>query len=334
MNTPPSQVQFYPAPPSKKNNTLWWIIGGVVAIVLVCCIAGVVIGGIFYYSSSNSQQGITEIIQNNPVPTPSISDTPVIVTEPNVIVPPTTVEPPTTEPPIITVTVEPTPNVNVNGISFTYNPGVAQNVSAETIPAENPTQPSGFPGEVYPEHTQFTFNGYPLSGTFHSPHILVYLAKEYAALDPSAATVIDNLTQFLAQKPAAAKSIPFLPLWNAGQMFHSNVTYISFKNGSGVRFLTMYGQAYYPVNNNSLFYSFQGLTDDGAYYIAAILPVSHPSLPANEDDIPGGDFDAFVATIQTYMAETAANLEAQTPDSFTPKITILDEMFASFAINP
>jgi len=96
----------------------------------------------------------------------------------------------------------------------------------------------------------------------------------------------------------------------------------------------MYGQAFYPVNNNSVFYTFQGLTDDSAYYIAAVLPVSHPSLPATGDDIPGGDFDAFVANIETYWIETKANLEAQPNNSFTPDISLLDAMFESFSVNP
>jgi hypothetical protein len=333
-NIPPSEVKFYPAPPTKKNNAVWWIVGGVVVLLLVCCVAGVVMGGFFYYSSSSNPQGITEIIQNNPALTPSFSDTPVIATEPNVVVPPTTVEPPTSEPPTITNTVEPTPKVNVNGISFTFDPGVAQSVNAETIQGENPAQPNGMPGEVFPQHTKFTFNGYPLSGTFHSPYILVYPAKEFADINPSALTEINDLKQFLADKPTTAERIPFMPFWNAAQMFHSNVAFISFKNGSGVRFLTMYGQAYYPVNNNSMFYTFQGLTDDGAYYIAAVLPASHPSLPANENDVPGGDFDAFVANIETYWTETAANLEAQPLNSFTPDLSKLDAMFASFAITP
>ncbi len=334
MDTPPSEENFYPAPPAKKSNTVWWIVGGLVVLTLVCCIAGAVIGGIYYFASSGNQQGLAEVIQNNPVLTPSIDETPAVAIATVEAVPLATIEPPTAIAPTETPTLEPTPKVSVNGMSFSFDPGVAQDISAETIPAENPTQPSGFPGEVFPQHTQFSFNGYPLSGTFHKPQILVYPAKEYAAMDPSAATVINDLTQFLTQKPANPERIPFLPLWPAGQMFHSNLAYLSFKNGSGVRFLTMYAQAYYPINNNDLFYTFQGLTNDGEYYIAAVLPISHPSLPANENAIPDIDFGAFADNFKNYTAEVSANLEAQTPESFTPNIALLDAMFASFAINP
>lgn len=302
-------------------------------MLLTCCVVGAVIGGFAYFTSSDGIAGLVATVQVNPVviatvviipPNPPAETLPPVITE-IVAAQPT---------PTVTPTLEPTPNANANGIGFTFAPGVAQNVNAETVPAAVVDQPSGIPGEVYPQHTKFTFNGYPLSGTFHSPYILVYPAKEYADINPSAVSEINELKQFLLEKPTTAEKIPFMPFWMAAQMFHSNVAFISFKGGSGVRFLTMYGQAYYPVNNNSMFYTFQGLTDDGAYYIAAVLPVSHPSLPATENDVPGGDFDAFVANIETYWAETAANLEAQPLNSFTPDLSLLDAMFASFTITP
>lgn len=333
MNLPPSQVKYYPAPPEQKKNTLWWILGVVAVLLLVCCVASGVIGAYFYFTAADNVASVQEIWQTDNRETPPVMETPLMQSG-ETLSPVVTEIAATLPPPTITPTSEPTPNVNANGVSFSFTPGIAQNVTVEIIPAASPEQPSGFPGEVYPQHIKFNFNGYPLSGTFHSPFILVYPAVEYANMDPSAATVINNLKQLLAEKPTSPESIPFLPLWNAAQMFRSNVSYITFKNGSGVRFLAMYGQAFYPVNNNSLFYSFQGLTNDGAYYIAAVLPVSHPSLPATGDEIPNGDFDAFVANIETYWAETTASLEAQPLNSFTPDISLLDAMFESFTVNP
>ncbi|MBN1537661.1 MAG: hypothetical protein JW908_13065 [Anaerolineales bacterium] len=333
MDLPPSQVKYYPAPPAQKKNTLWWIVGGGIILLLACCVVSAAIGAYFYFTAADNVASVQEIWQTDHGGTPPVMETPFTLpgeTLPSVV----TEMVATLPPPSITPTSEPTPNVNVNGVSFSFPPGVAQNINTETIPVSDPAQPSGFPGEVYPQHTKLNFEGYPLSGTFHSPYILVYPAQEFAAMNESAVTVINDLTQLLAQKPASVEKIPFLPLWNAAQMFHSNMAYIAFENGNGVRFLSMYGQAFYPVNNNSLFYSFQGLTDDGAYYIAAILPITHPSLPANETDIPGGDFDAFVANIETYWAETTAQLEAQPLDSFTPDISLLDAMFESFSVNP
>ena len=66
-----------------------------------------------------------------------------------------------------------------------------------------------------------------------------------------------------------------------------------FVSGIGVRFLTEYAQYFVPVNNHDLFYTYQGLTNDGQYWISVILPINHPDLPANADNSsrrsnPGG----------------------------------------------
>jgi hypothetical protein len=115
-------------------------------------------------------------------------------------------------------------------------------------------------------------------------------------------------------------------------MMPPQVSYLDFQNGTGVRFLTQMGQAYYPINNRDLFYTFQGMTHDGKYYVAAILPVSHPSLPADGSEIPGDDFNTFADNFETYAAEVAAQLDAEAADSFAPSIVLLDEMMQSLKV--
>ena len=59
-----------------------------------------------------------------------------------------------------------------------------------------------------------------------------------------------------------------------------------------MRFLTEYAQYTAPVNNHELFYHFQGVTRDGAYYIIAIFPITVPVLAETSDAAaalpPGG----------------------------------------------
>jgi hypothetical protein len=69
-----------------------------------------------------------------------------------------------------------------------------------------------------------------------------------------------------------------VPFFNAAQVFASNIKVISFQNGKGVRFLTEYAQHAASANNHNLFYYFQGLTGDGAYYIIAILVDRCPDI--------------------------------------------------------
>jgi hypothetical protein len=240
-----------------------------------------------------------------------------------------TTEPPTAEPP----TAEPPPSgilVTYQGISFYYDPSIASGVTPEIVPQEELM--GG--GEYMPEHVGFFFDGYVLQNTFHEPRIHVYAVADLIAGSASSETTVNNLRQFLTERPADPASIPLLPLFNAAQLMRAQISYLDFQNGSGVRFLSEYAQYFAPIANSDLFYTFQGLTSDGTYYVAAILPASNPILQADTTQIPGGDFDAFSATYDTYIADIVQQLNAQTPASFTPDLSLLDAMIQSLTVTP
>lgn len=232
--------------------------------------------------------------------------------------------------PTITPTLE-QPDVVYEGISFSFNQGIGVGISPTTVQAQN-MGPESMPGDTYPTHFVFEFNAYAVSDHFHTPKIIIYPANDYHAMSEYAGNIIDDLKQTLISHPGGGpiSNLPFLPMWNAAQIFSAKVSYFEFKNGSGVRFLTMYGQDTYPVDNQSLFYTFQGLTNDGEYYISALLPVTHPGLP---DEGQIDDYLSFQENWDAYITDTIAWLEAQEDQSFTPSLEILDAMLASFEIN-
>ena len=266
-----------------------------------------------------TQQVITVVVQPSAVPT---------------AVPPEPTAVPPTQAPAPTASL---PEAAYNGIRFNYAQPLAVNVSYETVPA-NPPSPDSPGWDIYPEYTLFKFNGYVLSGTFHEASIYVFPASEYAAVQPYVSDILSRLTQELANQKttfSGNESLPFLPLWNAAQMMQSNVRYFRFANGQGVRFLSQYGQAAYPINNESLFYTYQGLTDDGQYYISAVLPVNHPALPNTMDEgVPNGDWQTFSENYPAYIDAAEPWMDTLPDDSFTPNLADLDAMMASLSVNP
>jgi hypothetical protein len=96
---------------------------------------------------------------------------------------------------------------------------------------------------------------------------------------------------------------------------------------------THYAQAYVPVNNHELFYTFQGLTDDGSAYVAAILPVSHPALPSNQMAYEG-NLDTLAQNFDTYIADIEEQFNVQDAPSFTPNLSLLDAMIQSLEVVP
>ena len=224
------------------------------------------------------------------------------------------------------------PDVLFEGVGFSYDDTIATDVLAEVVPATGPAGPDRAEWEVEPEHIRLSLEGYALPETFHEPRIVVYPIAEMEMVSEMGARIIAAVRQTLADRPVVPQPNPIVPPFNAGQLMSAQLAYLDFVNGSGFRFLTQMGQAYAPINNHELFYAFQGITDDGQWYVAAILPVAHPSLPADGSEIPGDDFGAFADNFETYAAEVAAQLDTEAPGSFTPDLSLLDAMMASLKV--
>jgi hypothetical protein len=129
--------------------------------------------------------------------------------------------------------------------------------------------------------------------------------------------------------------LPLLPVFNAAQIFYSQAAVVQFQNGKGVRYLTEYAQSFAPINNKDIFYTFQGLTADGQYWVSAILPISNPILPGNGDNPPTGQsWEDFSNSYESYIADIIAQLNAQSPGSFAPTINMLDALINSIVVQP
>jgi len=88
-----------------------------------------------------------------------------------------------------------------------------------------------------------------------------------------------------------------------------------------------------------LFYHFQGLMDDGKYYIIAVLPVTSSILA--EDDKPeatipegGVAIPAETGPDQAYYDAVTNALNAMYEDSFNPSLFQLDALIQSIAVTP
>ena len=226
-----------------------------------------------------------------------------------------------------------TPDIIYEGVSFSFDRSIARGIFTATIPEQN-LGDDYMPGMNFPTHFEFTFESYAVNDPFHTPIIRVYPVDEYRAISPYVSDSIDDLVRVLDnQAPIGMMSgMPFLPIFPAAQFFAAQVEYFDFQNGRGVRYLTMYGQGLSPVDNRNLFYTYQGITNDGSYYVSAILPVSHTALPDNGDD-EVDDWEALAENWETYISEITQWLDLQEHASFTPNLSMLDLMMASFQIN-
>jgi hypothetical protein len=254
---------------------------------------------------------------------------------------------PTSIPETAIPTVPPTSSagteVTYGSLTLVIPPEVADGASGKEYPRVDSDDAAGW--QKTPGHLQVMLGDYyVLQGKFHQPQIYVYPATEYAVLVPGAFESMHRLRNVMNVSSASisADQLPGVPFFNAAQVFASNIQFISFQNGSGIRFLTEYAQYPAPVNNYELFYHFQGFSDDGEYYIVAILPVTVPVLAETSDPgavlPPGGvpypDITNTDVGLQDYYGSVTDLLNATSPDAFTPTLGQLDALIQSMLIAP
>ena len=149
-----------------------------------------------------------------------------------------------------------------------------------------------------------------------------------------AATTLDNLqTAFDGESNARAKYLEFAK--KADTEGYAKAAVLPFASGGGIRFMTEYAQYTAAVNNHDLFYTYQGVTSDGQYWVTVILPITHPILPVNSENPPGGmTWEDFSNNYEPYITDMVNQLNAQPDDSYFPTLTLMDALAASITITP
>lgn len=233
-------------------------------------------------------------------------------------------------------------SLNLGGVSLIVPACLASSASGVIIPEENP----GADSPVFmfnPEYRKITLENYLLADTFWQPMVQVYPVQRFIELVPNINDTVNQMHALLAQKPAVpATSIPLLPIEGAAQVFRAQVEYYNFQNGQGVGFLTLYAQYYAPANNHDIFYTYQGLTDDGRYWVSAIFPINASYLQPTYDNftVPADGIAApqdvtsptFSDDMDAYYVQMIAKLNATSQDAFLPTITCMKQLVQTLNI--
>lgn len=143
----------------------------------------------------------------------------------------------------------------------------------------------------------------------------------------------------IAHMGAGYPQMPFLPMWEATQAFISHVRYVRFKNGKGVFFLTQWDTETEQITNERLEYAFQGITDDGQYYVYAEFSVAAPFLPTgSQPEVVAWNEKNYLLLhgskkYQSYLRPVLAKFEALPEDQFQPNLALLEELVESLQID-
>lgn len=178
-----------------------------------------------------------------------------------------------------------------------------------------------------PEHTCFRLQQDPLFNVPFGDQLCIFPALEMGGY-------VKALQRYLAEKPAldipdGKTRIP-IPFNGASQLIHAQVSYFETDNIQGVRFVTRYAQADYPISGDLLEYNFSGLTRDGLFIIYFEHFTSSERLPW------GQPTDEQLSIVHTdplkYYKSVVDILNLASSSDFKPSLNTLDSVIKSIVI--
>lgn len=243
-------------------------------------------------------------------------------------------------------------------MSVSYLVGLASSTETSDIPAVLPDDQILFAG-WHPAYAQIRFLGYPTDAPYqlpvidpenNIPQIMIFQTKDFPGFGDDNPTGFVNQLQTLTKllesgvnpgqcdKPLIEyeSALPFLPWINMKQSFCSQPLIIEFTGGRGIRYLTYYAQSPEPVLERSVFYTFQGMTNDGQLYISALFPIEtgiFPDKPSPCEKCGDPNYNPFPKW-NTLLEEQLTQLNAQPNSEFAPTLTTLDEVVKSIYFKP
>lgn len=233
------------------------------------------------------------------------------------------------------------------GVTLVYNTNDFAEVVIEKEKKVTAQDIDGVPIGVWPEHFCFNLKDKrPLpaleqGARYFNPtfsFICVLPLKDSSVRDFSTAypdlnSAALTLQRILRERPGKfndRKAIPDIPYYNASPAILSRFQYLDFRSGAGILFLTQYSQEMdpNPVNSEELTLTFQGITADGRYYVAARLAITHPSLPKGIDFTDEIERDRQ----RQYLRKAEKELEAFSEESFLPSFKSLKALLSSIYV--
>ncbi len=213
-------------------------------------------------------------------------------------------------------------------VSLDLNPALASGATCEIVPSFDDSSMGN------PAYVSMSLEGYPVSGDW-GPFINIYPVADFAAMVDVVPGIVHNLEALtIGGTTPDVAGVPFLFNWDSAQFFYAQFSVLPFGSGNGVRYLTGFTQDMGVIYNGGMVYTYQGMTDDGRYWVSAVFPITSPILPDTYGPPDGMTWDDLDTNYPTYLSDIVGQLNDQTWGSFSPSISDLDSLIWSLTIAP
>jgi hypothetical protein len=241
-------------------------------------------------------------------------------------------------------------------IALAYDAALAASAETGSVPAV-PLSDQVMFAEAHPEYAQIRFMGFKDSWVYDLPiysenrvaQVMVFRRADFPGYGDDSQQGFVNQSQALTRLLQSGvdadrcaeplmdyeSALPFLPWTNAKQALCAQPKVVEFAGGKGIRYLAYYAQDPSPALDSQIFYTFQGISADGQFYVSAFFPVQTGIFPTQPPACPQcGDptYDPFVEWAAV-LKEQLSQLNAQAEDDFSPALLRLDELIKSITIS-
>ena len=237
--------------------------------------------------------------------------------------------------------------VEFKGVSFTYNPQMLGEVKVEEIEELPLAQESDKPDSVAPRHILFKIKK---SDKERESNIYIFPIEDFRRMftistetrnhfDEKINDLKDATTNLKSRKD---ELMPRIPFWDGSQTIELKLKQLPFQDGKGVIYLTQFDIEPSLINNEGLMYCFQGLTNDGKYYILAefavelsFLPESYQVFEFEEYNLPIYFYkepEKNQKQYKKYTSKIAKRLEKLQQDEFDPNLNYFEELISTLKV--
>jgi hypothetical protein len=236
-----------------------------------------------------------------------------------------------------------TSSVRFDGVGFEFDHSLGRSVNITQVPVAR--RGSTGLGEDAPAH--ITFSLYRrLAESKRAPLILNVpgTVRVYAtsALEGhrNATRQLTRLQKLLSERPEPATleviteqqtvDLPFLPVEEAAaQAIAARVEYVDTPELSGIAYVTGFRQDLFPFVRDDFFYTFQGLSADGQWYVAVDWVVRATMFPRKVSQADARRVGRNATTWERYVRQSVAALDEAEATAFRPSLATLDALVRS-----
>jgi len=235
--------------------------------------------------------------------------------------------------------------VAFDGIGFTFDETLGASVNITQVTGGSPGEDG--PAATGPGRLAFTLYGPRQEGAkvpraISAPGVVRFYRTADLAGHDWQAQQLAALQSLLDDRPdlapytapgegGASVSLPFVLSGSAAQAIDARARYIDTPDLAGIAYLTVFRQDLYPFAARDFWYTFQGLSADGEWYVAADFAVEAGMFPAKvgQKDVKR------IATAKKWIAyqeQSVRTLDEAAAEAFTPPLTSIDDLVASITI--